>query len=293
LARLNNQDLRETAELWLALATLTVGKRSIEAARQARAAADRLGMTALANRASFREGVALQMTGDARGAYEVLAPLRNAFEAADDASAVAGCSMILGMVTLEQGDEDASEHHYREALRRYRALGDERNVAAALGNLGELMEYRGDLGAAQRLAEEALSRYRALNHRAGMAGALAHIARCKLTVEPAPAARSAVHAAVRAAHDAQHAIYTALSIKLAAQLAHFDGTSDVAARLCGYVNALQRETGMPVGHTLIDSEAGPLERVLRDVLGEDTFEALAEEGADWSEARAVEEALKA
>jgi len=60
------------------------------------------------------------------------------------------------------GRLDDAEPEFLEAVDRFRAVGDVRGEAAAVGNLGVVAKRRGDLDAARQLSLDSLAGYRQL-----------------------------------------------------------------------------------------------------------------------------------
>jgi Flp pilus assembly protein TadD len=72
-------------------------------------------------------------------------------------------------VASDRGEEAASDRYFDEALAHYRAAGDSRGEAVALGDLGTRLHNRGNLAEARTLYLESLRLRRRLSDRYGIA----------------------------------------------------------------------------------------------------------------------------
>jgi eukaryotic-like serine/threonine-protein kinase len=73
---------------------------------------------------------------------------------------IASCSHNLGVLLLEQGQVDLAREHLEEALSIQRDQNDKRGVSADLDDLGSVALSAGELPLARRLKEEALQGFR-------------------------------------------------------------------------------------------------------------------------------------
>ncbi|WP_370949886.1 BTAD domain-containing putative transcriptional regulator [Amycolatopsis sp. cg5] len=89
------------------------------------------------------------------------------FDEADDPAGLARAEWFLSAGLLGSGDLTANEELLDQALSRFRALGDEWGVAAALSTRAALARPRGDLAAAERDGEQSLAAFRRLGDRWG------------------------------------------------------------------------------------------------------------------------------
>jgi tetratricopeptide (TPR) repeat protein/transcriptional regulator with XRE-family HTH domain len=91
---------------------------------------------------------------------------RVAAEAAGDRWALATTTANLGVALVDRGDLDGAIECYREALREYRAIGDQHGESTALAHHAWAVHYRGEHAVALRDLGTALTFYeREGNHR--------------------------------------------------------------------------------------------------------------------------------
>ena len=107
----------------------------------------------------------------ARDLYEASLAL---FVREDDAPGACGVLNNLGNLSAALGRSEHAERYYREAVRRYRSLGNRAEEAAALSNVAAEVHYR-DTEAAERLWEEALAIHREVGDKPREAVVLANL----------------------------------------------------------------------------------------------------------------------
>jgi predicted ATPase/DNA-binding SARP family transcriptional activator len=89
----------------------------------------------------------------------------------------------LGIVLVRQNDPATAEGHYQEALALWRALGETWGEASVLSNLGALALRRGATAEAEALFSEALERFTKLEDRRQMARTLSNLGLCAMNRE--------------------------------------------------------------------------------------------------------------
>ena len=80
---------------------------------------------------------------------------------------IASCSNNLGILLSEQGDLEHARERMEEALRIQRSQNDKRGVAADLDDLGDVALSAGDLASARSMKEEALQLFRDIGDKRG------------------------------------------------------------------------------------------------------------------------------
>jgi tetratricopeptide (TPR) repeat protein len=80
---------------------------------------------------------------------------------------IASCSHNLAMLLQEQGDLEGARQRLEEALRIQRSQNDKRGISADLDDLGNVAFSAGDLTSATRMKEEALQGFRDIGDKRG------------------------------------------------------------------------------------------------------------------------------
>ena len=94
---------------------------------------------------------------------------------------IASCSNNLGILLSEQGDLEHARERMEEALRIQRSQNDKRGVAADLDDLGDVALSAGDLPSARRMKEEALQLFRDIGDKRGESIVLFNLGECATT----------------------------------------------------------------------------------------------------------------
>ncbi|HEY7993435.1 MAG TPA: tetratricopeptide repeat protein [Candidatus Eremiobacteraceae bacterium] len=205
--------------------------------------------------------------------------------------ALARCIGIQACVAERRDDFDAARVLHRDALARFRALGDERRVGAVLTNLGATEFLSGNLLEAQRCYAEALEIILRRKDVRDLAIVQGDIAINLIALDDVVGAREAGRAAMGSAISISDPTYVAdVVLELACVGARSD-RMDAAARLFGYASRQYASAGLP-NRMRTFKPAQWLTEWLADRFGAIEFERLTSEGAAWSEKRAIEEAFK-
>ncbi len=278
------------ARLWLALGTLSSGKRAHDCAQHALAlyqsASDEKGQASALLYLAF----SLYQMGRLEEASDVNARALAAMRTLKDKRGVADCLNIEGMIHWTRGDVLAARESYAQALAANNALGNEAGAGEVLANLAELEFGDGQVEQAARLAREALDIQSGGKNATNLTTCYLNVAAYRIALEDLDGAREAAREGLRWAQQAQYGQGVATALQHIALLLALRGEVSNAARLIGHVNEQFEE----LGNEREATEKWGYEKLmaaLREQLNEAEMEKLAVEGAAWSEERAVEEAL--
>ncbi|MDQ6824723.1 MAG: tetratricopeptide repeat protein, partial [Candidatus Eremiobacteraeota bacterium] len=282
---------RVAARLWRALAGLTSGKRSYEAAQRA---------CALSEAAGEERGLAYAM-------YVLAASLQDA------------------------GKLDEAQALNERVYQWFNQYGDKRNVAACLRQQANVLQKQGDMAGARKLYERALAVFKALDAQSDSGIVFANLARLAFregnalealsdvdrAIEFASNARNATHLAayhidsavyrialgnfdvarkealdgLHWAREAKNDVEVVAAIEHLALVTALKKQAQQAARLFGYADAKYKQ----LEEARTEANAWSVDKLmiaLRDELGEPEIRAFSAEGAAWSDEQAVREALK-
>jgi predicted ATPase/transcriptional regulator with XRE-family HTH domain len=196
------------------------------------------------------------------------------------------------------GDFPQARQHFSEALAIARTVGSDRGAAKIAINMAELEFYDGNPDAALRLADEALAVFRASGETRDVAIARCNVAAYLVVLCRYDESRAAAREALAAARDMQWSVGLAFTLQRLAAVAALRPNSGVsviedrrrAAHILGFVDAriVALET---VREYPEQQECDKMLLVLRDALGENELSNLLAEGRNWTEDRAVAEAM--
>jgi tetratricopeptide (TPR) repeat protein len=235
--------------------------------------------------ASTLERLGRQNDADA-ACSRALSVLRNF----DDKSAVAQCLDQQGTIQQSLGNFAAARALYSQSLAEHRSLEDETGTARVLGNLGELEFAIGDGASALRLGNEALDIDARGKNMTTLAIRHSNAAVYRLALTNIEGAATAARAGLAWSRRAQDSMLISIAMQHLALVGARHGVFSTAARLLGFVDRQFTLLGCDRGYT----EAWGYEQLtiaLRENFREAEIDALAAEGAAWSEDHAVEEAL--
>ncbi len=202
---------------------------------------------------------AFALRGDVAQARAVLAQAAIAFQGDSDAGNVAITSATLAEAEYRCGDAEAALRQAEEALEAVRALGRQRTEALILGNIAAYLIALDRYEPARVRGRDALQVAREVQSSASLAFALGHLA-AVAALEPQAGAETGADERKR------------------------------AARILGFVD--ERLAGLEIAREYTEqSEYDRTVAELKRVLDNGTLEALANEGREWTEERAVAEAL--
>jgi predicted ATPase/DNA-binding XRE family transcriptional regulator/tetratricopeptide (TPR) repeat protein len=212
---------------------------------------------------------------------------------------IAWATHVLGVARYVDDDLGAARSLFREALTLYKTAGCER-IAAKLGhNLAELEFQAGDIETALQLGREAAEALRTSNLWDSLAGSLCNLSAYLTALARFEEARGCASEALSLAREAGfglHAAWALLHLAAIAALRAGDNSADRlvnlrrAASILGYVDARFAELGYKPQYTE-QQEYDKILPVLRSELGAD-LDAFLDEGKQWSDDRAVMEALE-
>ncbi len=187
------------------------------------------------------------------------------------------------------GRFDEARRQYAQALAVMTAIGDDFDAAAIRQNIGELELGAGNFELALECAEAALTAARRSHSQHREIPALANSAACRLVLGDIDGARLTATEALALAQDAQ-SLYATVAIQHLAAVAALRGDVRRAARLRGYVDHWYRREGCERDMTERRTDEMLAERLVA-TLGADEADALAAEGARFSDEQATAEAF--
>ena len=281
---------KTAARLWLAKARFLQGEPMRDCAERALHLYRSLGEDRGAAYALRLLAYSLLQMGRADEAHEVIAQAVEAFRAHGDRAGVASCLSLQGVSAYNRGDFAAGREFYVEALSAYKSLGDELGTANVLGNLAELEFADGRAEHALRSVNEALEIMARAKYATDLAILHNNMTAYRIAAGDLDAAHDSARKALHWALPERNAWNTAVSLQHLALLGALGAKYSSAARLLGYVNvqygllALEREATEKWAHEKLAVTLGAR-------LNAAEIDALAAEGANWSEDRAIEEAL--
>jgi predicted ATPase/class 3 adenylate cyclase len=286
-----SKDPHIAARLWRALAWLTSGKRSYEAAERACRLYERVGDGGGLARSLHVLAWGLCHIGEYDQAEAANDRALGWFKQHADKRQIAECLRQLANIVEARGDSSTARELHGQALALVKALGSQNNVANALANLGELEFKEGNTAEALRYVKEAIELASWGKSATDLAAYHMQSATYCIALGAPDAARSEALDGLHWAKRAQNETQILHAIQLLAFTTALGGGAERAARLVGFVGAKYKELDEPLdatGRWSWDKLSGSL----RSQLVEIKLNALAAEGAAWSDDQAVDEALK-
>jgi predicted ATPase/class 3 adenylate cyclase len=287
-----DDDPRVCARLWRALAWLTSGKRSYEAAQRAcdlyESVADEAGLAHALHVLAW----GLCHLGQYDRAEVANDRALGWFKQHADRRHIAACLRQQAAILEARGDSATARQLHVQALTLVRALGSGNAVAAALSSLAAFEAQEGNTADALRYIQEAIELASWGKNAAELAAYHAQAAGYRIALGALDAARDQALDALHWAGQAQDELRMLDAIQLLAYTGAQRGDVQKAARLVGFVrakcDALQdRPEGTPVWGW------DRLAETLRRQLAEVTWNTLLAEGALWSDAQAAAVAAEA
>jgi len=186
------------------------------------------------------------------------------YDVAGDRLAAARARMNLGSIALDNdGDPGEARRLYEGSMPVMRELGNETNLAIALGNLGEVCRLEGDYRGALAYAQEALGIFESCNDRDNTVWQLTNIAhfltqqrQYRAAIDHMQRARALLQVD---ANPRWLAWYFDTWFLIAAALEHYE----VAAQLQAYVDKYRDEQNQPRLQAMLPWLSTPKERVAR------------------------------
>ncbi|HKS71332.1 MAG TPA: tetratricopeptide repeat protein, partial [Ktedonobacterales bacterium] len=196
----------------------------------------------------------------------------------------------LGQVALKRGELGRARELLEESLAMWRRLGDTRRVALELGNLASVALLQHDDARAVALKEEALALQRLHGSRTDIAQALASLGHARRSQGDHQGAAALLREALILLRDTRYALIAAPCLEMMASILWNLGEPERAARLLGAATALQSAIGTS---RLAEVEADYERTValVRNALGQETFEAAWAAGTTLGLEEAIAEAL--
>jgi predicted ATPase len=198
-----------------------------------------------------------------------------------DPALLAGTEHELALALDLMGDSDRARVLYGSALQRRRELGDLVGVVQDLNGLAAIALDRGELAEARALLVEALELARQLDDRESIAGTLAGLAEIALEDDrdeiDLPWVIEALRESLRLARELGNPAWICGFLELFARADYLRGRTASAVRLLGTAAATREDIGVPLAPIEL-TRYGRTVEMLRDSLGEESFETLWNEG---------------
>jgi predicted ATPase len=192
----------------------------------------------------------------------------------------------LANVALDQGRFEDAAPLYEESAALFRRLGEDRFVALLLNNLGIATHGLGDRARARELLDESLALSERLGDARTSARAVDTLGSVALAEGDAASAALQHRRALSMRVELGDREAVATTFEGLARVALAEGRAPVAARLLGQIDALRTELGEPLP-PYERAQFDALAASLREVLGDDAFEAAWAEGGQLTFTDAV------
>jgi predicted ATPase len=278
----------ELAEANIAM-YLTLWKPMLTAARRAKTLFERAGDSGGAMESRIVAGRALALLGDAGKSEELLSPSLEGCRALERPRLVGMALESLAMARMTAGDVTGSRPLYAQAIAVLEPIGAERSLLNATVNLAGAEFRAGDADAALRLASEALGKYRALNNPREVlviCNIAAYLVALSRLDEARDQAWKGLNMALERQMDVQ-VTWALQHLAAIAALRYPDGDKRAvnarrrAARILGFVDGRLAALDATRKYTE-QHEYAALLTMLREGLGADQLDALLGEGESWS-----------
>ena len=214
--------------LWTIRGGLDEGRRAFNGAI-ARSAAD----PALHARALVHGAIFPYRQGDFDEARDLWAQALELFRSLGDTAEVGRCLAELGSICVETNELDRAIELYDEAVEIFRAAGNDSRRAMCLANLGAIASMTGDLERSAAYTEEGIAIQRLDGDRGGLGISLHNLARTKLKSNQLDEARAHFAESAALAEELGFRELVAYCLGSASELAHAEGSPELAARLLG------------------------------------------------------------
>ncbi|MET7364882.1 AAA family ATPase [Streptomyces sp. NPDC005566] len=238
-------------------------------------------------------GYVAVLQGDAIGAVSALQECREEGERSGDASAVAYAVHRSGCLAIVTDDLVRAEELLREALARYREIGElNSNVLMAQIELAMAVAFGGDLDGAAEICDEVREICEDHGERWALAYALYVLAYAALQRGRTTRARQMLGEALSIAHTFHDLLGTVLSLELMALVTAVEGDAAEAAVLQGAADRVWPSVGLPLfGSAYYGRPRADCEARARNVLGDARYEAERHSGSRLDTRAAVARAL--
>lgn len=236
----------------------------------------------------YGAGVAAGMRGDWNGSLALLGDALEIFDRGDEPRQAIECLWAFGYAYACLGDLHQTFQTSETAVDRARGLGDPYALATSLNNLACAEFKFGNLERARKLAAEGVDRAREAGDLVGLAVALHSAAQVADGLGLHEEAASQFGEALRVA-QAIGSLESALEALISLAEAHAArGDVTKAARLLGACTRLGDRAGFIPQQS---AEVDRAERIARERLGDDVFDAAWREGAAMTLDEAIDDAL--
>lgn len=278
------------ARLWRALAVLTTGQRSLEAAQEALRLYELVGDQRGIAHSLHRMSLDLVQIGKFDEANACSERSLEIFRSLGDEVNVAMGLMPSASMMVERGDFAAARARYLALLETPSIVADAHSRSIVLSNFGEMEFAAGDSAQALHYATQALDIERAGKSALNLALQSANVAAYRIALGDLAGARSPATDALRWAREAQSDYDVVCAIQHFALLHALRDDAPRAARLMGFVDQGYRRLGQTRERTEAWSYDS-LRATLNERLSEAAIAELTLEGSKWSAEQAADEAL--
>ncbi|MFC7307697.1 ATP-binding protein [Streptomyces monticola] len=233
------------------------------------------------------------LQGDTVAALAALTECREEAESTDNATAVAYAVHRTGCLALISDDMERAERLLREALERYRELGElNSNVLMGQVELAMSLVFQGDLAGALLLCEDVDEICRERGERWTRAYALYVLAYAAWTRGEHDSARELLRECIRIDHTFHDLVGLVLSLELLALVTASEGDPAEAAVLQGAAEPLWDSVGLPLfGSGYFSAPRALCRQQAGEVLGRERYARCVQEGQALTLDAAVERAL--
>ncbi|HET6277013.1 MAG TPA: adenylate/guanylate cyclase domain-containing protein [Candidatus Cybelea sp.] len=279
------------AHVWWAVARLSVGPRTVEAAQRALELAERCNDTLTTIDSLSRMAFGLLQAGRPQEAQPVI---DRALRRSEGNGLTRSLIHVSALIVAEPvarlcGRVPEAGQTSAEALALATELGEELQALQIRGNMAELEFQKGNAAGALELVEAIEVQTHGRRTDLTRIQALVNGAAYRIALGDIPGARSVARDVLRLARGVQ-LFHATIAIQHLATVAALSGDAPRGARLRGYVDALYRNTSFE--RELTEQRTYEiLVTALREKLSDAEIESLAAEGAQLSEDQAVAEAL--
>lgn len=275
---------------WVGCGRLSEGRHWLDHVLEADSPPDHSRLKAL-----WVLGYVAVLQGDPVGAVSALQECREEGERSGDATAVAYAAHRTGCLSLVTDDPVRAEELLREALDRYREIGElNSNVLMAQVELGMAMAFRGDLDAASVICQEVREICEDHGERWTLAYALYVLGFAALRAGAGARARRMLGESLSIGHAFHDLLGTALSLELLALITVTEGDAPEAAVLQGAADRIWPSVGLPLfGSVHYGRPRTECEKRARTELGDTRYETERRVGLRLDANAAVARALRA
>jgi tetratricopeptide (TPR) repeat protein len=211
-------------------------------------------------------------------------------EQTDEQLSLADAIKQRGLIAVNQGDVEMGRRMFEQTLEIRDRLKDPQGTGDLLNNLGYIARLNEDYDAAESYFERAVKEYQDHGDLLGSVRVMMNMGELKMEQGDYSGAKGFVRGSLVLCRKIDSRWDYADLLELMAAVQHGYGRGDDAARLLGAASAVREELGAPIP----PAEAAIYdERLLqvRKSLGDETFDALWDEGAQMGLQQAIDYAL--